>query len=77
MGMSQGVDGLTVDWAAVAEAELRVALPRRWAHSLGVARRAADLRGVLGENADLLVAAATLHDVGYAPRLAATGFPSA
>ncbi|AJC55128.1 metal dependent phosphohydrolase [Streptomyces sp. 769] len=29
---------------------------------------------MLGEDADLLVAAATLHDVGYAPRLAGTGF---
>ncbi|MFI2028049.1 HD domain-containing protein [Streptomyces buecherae] len=58
----------------VAEAELSAPLPRRWAHSLGVARRATEIRRVLGEDADLLVAAATLHDVGYAPRLAATGF---
>ena len=29
---------------------------------------------VLGRNADLLVAAAILHDIGYAPSLAATGF---
>ncbi len=29
---------------------------------------------VLGKGASLLVAAATLHDVGYAPRLAVTGF---
>jgi hypothetical protein len=27
-----------------------------------------------GEEADLLVAAATLHDIGYSPRLARTGF---
>jgi hypothetical protein len=39
-----------------------------------VAGRAAGLGCVLGEDADLLVAAATLHDVGYAPRLAVTGF---
>ncbi|MGC5563293.1 HD domain-containing protein [Streptomyces sp. FR-108] len=62
-------------WARqVAEAELRDPLPRRWAHSQGVAQRAAELVGVLGDNCDLLVSAAVLHDVGYAPRLALTGF---
>ncbi|MFE7976729.1 HD domain-containing protein [Streptomyces shenzhenensis] len=35
---------------------------------------AARLGRVIGEDAGLLVAAATLHDVGYASRLAATGF---
>ncbi|MER6717273.1 MULTISPECIES: HD domain-containing protein [Streptomyces] len=62
-------------WARqVAVAELREPLPRRWAHSQGVARRAAELAEVLGEDADLLASAAVLHDVGYAPRLAVTGF---
>ncbi|MEV7425552.1 HD domain-containing protein [Streptomyces scopuliridis] len=64
-----------IDWALrTSEAELAVVLPRRWAHSQEVARRAVDLRWVLGDDADLLVAAAALHDVGYAPRLAVTGF---
>uniref|UniRef100_A0AAU3GUE1 HD domain-containing protein n=1 Tax=Streptomyces sp. NBC_01401 TaxID=2903854 RepID=A0AAU3GUE1_9ACTN len=64
-----------VKWAgSVAGVELRELLPRRWAHSQGVARRADELAEVVGEAADLLVAAAVLHDVGYAPRLAATGF---
>ncbi|WP_405890895.1 HD domain-containing protein [Streptomyces sp. NBC_00133] len=64
-----------VGWARrVAEAELSGPLPRRWAHSEGVAQRAAALARVLGDDADLLVSAAVLHDVGYAPRLAATGF---
>ncbi|WP_149182713.1 HD domain-containing protein [Streptomyces sp. TRM49041] len=64
-----------VEWSRrVGQAELSVELPRRWAHSHGVAGRAAGLGRVLGEDADLLVAAATLHDVGYTPRLAATGF---
>ncbi|MBP5938787.1 HD domain-containing protein [Streptomyces acidiscabies] len=58
----------------VAEAELRTALPRRWAHTRGVAERAVELGRVVGKDAALLVAAATLHDVGYAPRLAVTGF---
>ncbi|WP_445402469.1 HD domain-containing protein [Streptomyces sp. LE64] len=66
---------LIEEWAArVAEAELSRALPRRWAHTQGVANRAVEVGQVLGQDAGLLVAAATLHDVGYAPRLAVTGF---
>ncbi|WP_250306332.1 HD domain-containing protein [Streptomyces sp. A 4/2] len=62
-------------WAcSVAEVELRESLPRRWAHSQGVGRRAGELAEVVGDEADLLIAAAVLHDVGYAPRLAITGF---
>jgi hypothetical protein len=73
--MEQTMDKTTVIWASwVGKTELDTTLPRRWAHSRGVAVRAAELRQILGEDADLLVAAATLHDVGYAPRLAATGF---
>ncbi|MET8829593.1 HD domain-containing protein [Streptomyces sp. NPDC004610] len=58
----------------LAEEELSGRLPRRWAHSLGVATRATEVGTLLGRNADLLAAAAALHDVGYAPRLAVTGF---
>ncbi|MEW2346220.1 HD domain-containing protein [Streptomyces sp. NPDC006684] len=62
-------------WATrLASAELAAVLPRRWAHTRGVASRAVALEGVLRGRSDLLVAAATLHDVGYAPRLAVTGF---
>jgi hypothetical protein len=48
-------------------------LPRRWAHVQGVAARARGLARVLGADADLLEAAAWLHDIGYAPGLALTG----
>lgn len=69
------MDDMFGAWAtAVAEAELSSPLPRRWAHTQGVAERAKEVRQVLGVNAGLLIAAAALHDVGYAPRLAATGF---
>ncbi|WP_327368873.1 HD domain-containing protein [Streptomyces sp. NBC_01217] len=69
------MDGSMVDWAIqVGETELSSVLPRRWAHSQGVARRAVDLGRILRSDSGLLAAAATLHDVGYAPRLAATGF---
>ncbi|MEO3978384.1 HD domain-containing protein [Streptomyces sp. CAU 1734] len=64
-----------VAWARqIAEAELGDVLSRRWAHSQGVAARAGRVGWVLGKDADLLAAAAVLHDVGYAPRLAVTGF---
>ncbi|GGV93941.1 metal-dependent phosphohydrolase, HD subdomain protein [Streptomyces gelaticus] len=69
------MDEVTVDWARrVAEVELGDAFPRRWAHSQGVAARAAEVGRILRNDANLLTAAAVLHDVGYAPRLAVTGF---
>jgi len=50
-------------------------LGARWLHTLGVAERAREFAGVLsGSDADALVAAAYLHDVGYAPELATSGF---
>jgi putative nucleotidyltransferase with HDIG domain len=63
------------DWAAnTARYILETTLPRRWAHSQGVASQARSLARILGRNADLLEAAAWLHDVGYAAHLAVTGF---
>ena len=62
-------------WAEpLARALLQEPLPRRWAHVQGVATRARSLARVLGAEADLLEAAAWLHDIGYAPDLATTGF---
>jgi hypothetical protein len=61
-------------WARpLAGALLRDPLPRRWAHVQGVAARARSLAPVLGADADLLEAAAWLHDIGYAPGLVVTG----
>jgi hypothetical protein len=61
-------------WAQqIARVLLHEALPRRWAHVQGVAGRARGLAPVLGADADLLEAAAWLHDIGYAPGLATTG----
>ncbi|MGW4662245.1 HD domain-containing protein [Streptosporangium sandarakinum] len=63
------------EWARdLAENLLRKPLPRRWAHTQGVAARAESLAPILGEEADLLIAAAWLHDIGYAPDLVDTGF---
>lgn len=53
---------------------LEIPLPRRWAHVQGVAVRAQTLAAILGDDADLLEAAAWLHDIGYSPDLAGTGF---
>ncbi|AQW51773.1 phosphohydrolase [Streptomyces hygroscopicus] len=59
---------------SLAESLLSEPLPRRWSHSLGVAERARSLRPILGKDAELMEAAAVLHDVGYSPRIASTGF---
>ena len=56
----------------LARALLQEPLPRRWAHVQGVAARARGLGPVLGADADLLEAAAWLHDIGYPPSLATT-----
>ncbi|MEV6217221.1 HD domain-containing protein [Nocardia sp. NPDC051833] len=65
-----------IEWArSIARAELEHALPRRWSHSQGVERAAEKLTACLSAaDALLLRASAILHDVGYAPRLARTGF---
>src|SRR5690349_6053700 len=64
-------------WAEhLAQALLQDSLPRRWAHVRAVAARARSLAPALGADADLLEAAAWLHDIGYAPGLVATGLHS-
>jgi HD domain len=63
------------DWAAEqARKLLEVPLPRRWAHVQGVAAQARSLAPILVDDADLLEAAAWLHDIGYSPELTDTGF---
>lgn len=49
-------------------------LPRRWAHTQGVASRARGLASILGEDAALIESAAWLHDIGYAETIARVGF---
>lgn len=53
---------------------LEIPLPRRWQHTQGVAARARSLAPILGDDADLLEAAAWLHDIGYSPDIAESGF---
>lgn len=62
-------------WAEeLARKLLEVPLPRRWSHVQGVAARARTLAPILGDEAELLEAAAWLHDIGYSPYVADTGF---
>jgi putative nucleotidyltransferase with HDIG domain len=49
-------------------------LPRRWAHTQGVAARAGELSAILGNDAELVEVAAWLHDIGYSPVVRSTGF---
>jgi hypothetical protein len=54
---------------------LLAGLPERWRHTVGVARRAEAVTvTVAGDDADMLVASAWLHDVGYAADLRDSGF---
>ncbi|MDA0160660.1 HD domain-containing protein [Solirubrobacter ginsenosidimutans] len=64
-----------VAWSRV-EAEARLSpLGSRWAHTLGVVHRAKGLAGTApAADRETLIAAAYVHDVGYAPELEDTGF---
>jgi HD superfamily phosphodiesterase len=61
------------DAARLAEKMLAAELPRRWRHVRSVARRARWTAKQLSLSEDL-VAAAWLHDIGYASDLVETGF---
>ena len=73
-----GVLGPTGDVHRARDLAQRVlaALPERWRHTIGVARRAETAAGTVGSHRDgeVLLAAAWLHDIGYAPTLHDTGF---
>lgn len=77
MFISLAVGGLGEAWsiarARTVAARLVCDLPARWAHVRAVGELAEDLvrDGVIEPQ---LAAAAWLHDIGYAPDLAATGF---
>jgi putative nucleotidyltransferase with HDIG domain len=62
-------------WAwRTAERLLADELPRRWAHSCGVARQAARIAAAFpAEEQEILVASAWLHDIGYASAVRSSG----
>ena len=63
------------NWAEVHAGRLLRPLGRRWEHAQAVAEAARKLAsGLTPEDAEVLVAAAYLHDIGYAHQLAVSGF---
>jgi putative nucleotidyltransferase with HDIG domain len=62
------------DARALAEMTLAEHLPDRWRHVQGVAREATRLAELPGIDRDPLIQAAVLHDIGYSPIVARTGF---
>lgn len=64
-----------VGWARAHAEHLLVPLGARWAHTVAVAAQAERVRSAFDEvDGDRLVAAAYLHDIGYAEQLTITGF---
>ncbi|MEU5913633.1 HD domain-containing protein [Micromonospora sp. NPDC047527] len=70
------VESIREQASRTAERHLAGDLPRRWCHVRGVGAKAEHLSRVAGSDADLLVAAAWLHDIGYAPEIVDSGFHS-
>ena len=64
-----------IEWAEEQAASLLSPLGDRWLHTKGVVERARQVgRAFNEEERSLLIAAAYLHDVGYAPALSKTSF---
>ena len=58
----------------MARSVLAEALPRRWEHVQGVAGKAERVSAEIALDGEVLVSAAWLHDIGYAPAVLGTGF---
>jgi hypothetical protein len=73
--MERGVDMCVLEWAKKQASLLLPPLGDRWLHVQGVVERAQWVSQVLNTDEDrlYLVAAAYLHDIGYAPALKCTG----
>jgi hypothetical protein len=64
-----------VEWAAQQASELLTPLGNRWLHTQGVVKRAYQIANALNEeDRSTLIAAAYLHDIGYAPAIRQTDF---
>ncbi|MFL5627855.1 MAG: HD domain-containing protein [Ktedonobacteraceae bacterium] len=69
------VDVDLVNWATECATSLLSSLGNRWLHVQGVVKCANQVSEVLSEDdRPYLIAAAYLHDIGYAPSLKKTGF---
>ncbi|MEU0502698.1 HD domain-containing protein [Nocardia sp. NPDC005998] len=62
-----------VAWAAQLAQDHLIGLARRWQHVQGVVQHAQQAAGIV-DDSDLLLSAAWLHDIGYAPSICRTGF---
>lgn len=63
------------EWARLEAGRLLAPVGRRWAHSQGVAATASAMATLVpAEDRDVVIAAAWLHDVGYAPCIAGLAF---
>jgi hypothetical protein len=68
-------DDMLIKWASEHAASLLAPLGDRWRHVQGVAERAYQIGEIFNENdRSYFIAAAYLHDIGYAPSLKKTGF---
>lgn len=64
-----------VGWAyETARSKLADVLPRRWEHVQAAAEQAARIAKAFEPHGETLIAAAVLHDIGYSPELAESGF---
>lgn len=68
-------DDTLIEWASEQAAFFLEPLGNRWRHVQGVVKRAYQIGEIFNENdRSYLIAAAYLHDIGYAPSLKKTGF---
>ena len=68
-------DTSVIAWAAKHASALISPLGDRWLHTRGVVKRAREIGKAFDEeHSSLLIAAAYVHDIGYAPLLKVTGF---
>lgn len=74
-GVAQTTSSQRVGVARELAAGLLDGQPDRWQHTIGVARRADELADTVStKDRDVLFVAAWLHDIGYSPALADSGF---
>jgi hypothetical protein len=68
------MEAVDLSWASESAERALADMGRRLRHVQRVAKLARCIAPAFGDDGDLLIAAAYLHDVGYGPELAITGF---
>ncbi len=68
--MTTGRDDDLAGWAlGLAREKLAAQVPRRWLHTEAAVVKARSLAPIVGPDAEVLVAAVALHDIGFSPDL--------